>query len=75
MIKFQLKAVTIRGRIICNRGKTGISLRTDSDLIKSFAINLYIAFIIFFLDRILQHIIPVILIHDNIDADYAVRIK
>ena len=75
MIEFQLKAVPVSIRIICNRGKACVSFWPDSNRIKGLAVYHHIAGIIFLGNSIFQHIIPVILVHKNINIHNLICVK
>ena len=75
MVKFQLEAVTIRGRIAGNGRQTGVSLWTDPYLVKSLSVDFHITGIIFLLYGIFQHLFPLILIHEDIYLHRFIRIK
>ena len=75
MVKFQLEAVAVCGGVAGNGGQAGVSLGTDTHTIKGRTIDLYIALVVFLSRGVFQHGVPVCVIHQDVDADDAVRVK
>ena len=63
MVKFQLEAVAVCGRVAGNGGQAGVAFGANGDTVKGSTVDLYIALVIFLRRGVFQHIIPVGFIH------------
>ena len=69
MIELKLKAEPVGIGIHRYRRKAGIALRSYRNVIEALPVNDHIACIVLFGYRIREHGIPVVFIHDDVDAD------
>ena len=74
IIKIQLKAVPI-GIGIGHRGQAGVALRANCHISDRFAVNRHIRLMVFLLQRVFQHILPVRLVNFNVDFIYRIILK
>ncbi len=70
IIKVYFEAVTV-GIGIGNRGQAVVALRADCNIPDCFAVNRDIRLMVFFFQRIIEHILPILLI--NFDVDFIDR--
>ena len=75
VVKFQLEAVAVGRGVIGDGGQAGVALGADGDAVKGRTIDLYIALVVFLSRGVFQHGVPVCVIHQDVDADDAVRVK
>ena len=74
-VKFQFKAVTVIVRIHCYGRETGVALRSYSHIIICSTVNRHVTRIIRLAHGVLQHFLPVILLHDNVYLHDTFRVK
>ena len=74
IIKIQLKAVTV-GIGIGHRGQAVVALRANCHIPDRFAVNRNIRLMVFLLQRVFQHILPVRLVNFNVDFVYRILLE
>ena len=75
LVKLQLEAVAVRSGIAGNRAQAGVSLGTNAHPVESLTVDLHIAGIVFLLRGVVQHLLPVGLIHEDIDGQRLAGVK
>ena len=73
--KFQLEAVAVGRGVIGDGGRAGVALGADGDAVKGRTADLDVALVIFLRRGVGQHIVPVGLVHADIDLEHAARIE
>ena len=74
IIKIYFKAVAV-GIRACHGGQAVVALRADCHISDRFAVNRNIRFMVFLLQRVFQHILPVRLVNFNVDFIYRIILK
>ena len=74
VIKIQLKAVTV-GIGIGHRGQAVVALRANCHIPDSLPVNRHIRLVVFLLQRVFQHILPVRFVNFNVDFVYRILLE
>ena len=74
IIKIYFKAVAV-GIRACHGGQAVVALRADCHIPDRFAVNRNIRLMVFLLQRVIQHILPIVLINFDIDFIYRIILK
>ena len=75
VVKFQLEAVAVGRGVAGDGGQAGVALGADGDAVKGRIADLDVALVIFLRRGVGRHIVPVGLVHADIDLEHAARIE
>ena len=75
LVKLQLEAVAVRGGIAGDGAQAGVSFWTNAHPVESLTVDLHVAGIVFLRRGVVQHLLPVGLIHEDIDGQRLAGVK
>ena len=75
LVELQLEAVAVGGGVAGDGGEAGVALGAHPHPVEGLAVDLYVALVVFLGGGVGQHVLPVGLVHENVDGHGRVGVK